>query len=387
MEGYILGGPNIAESKIKKEFKKVCGENELERFERAFRQNFIRKKDFQNIAKTGAKQIRLPFNSKLIETKPYSHSKKGTKIIKNALDWAQEFNLKVILDLHAAAGSQNCDWHGDSEGVANFWQKKSYRMRTVRIWEYLCDKFKNHPGLYGYDLLNEPVTEKRNIRLVKDYYRQAIKAIQAIDKKRPIFLEGNRWAQEIDFLKDLISDNVKVSIHAYLPLNYVFNFSRTLRYPGKIENTFWNKSAIYKYLRPYADFSRKNKVAILVGEFGINWRGGYWGEKEYLDDLLSAFDDYGFGYTYWTYKAVAGSAFPDGLFQFIKNNNYTKREGPAYGWQNYKLYWKDEKEKIKKFWRTENFTPNKKLLTILKKHFIGAPPTSNIERRTQPCLQ
>lgn len=122
-------------------------------------------------------------------------------------------------------------------------------------------------------------------------------------------------------------------------------------------------------MKPYADFSKKNNVDILVGEFGINWRGGFWGEKKYLDDLLSVFDDYNFGYTYWTYKAIANSTFPDGLFQYLGNNNYVKREGPTYGWQNYSLYWKKEKKKIRNFWQTKNFTPNKELLTILKKHF------------------
>ncbi|MCF7873718.1 MAG: glycoside hydrolase family 5 protein [Candidatus Omnitrophica bacterium] len=372
MEGYILGGPNIAETKIKEEFEKTHGKTELKKFAKAFRKNFIQKEDFKNIAKTKAKYIRVPFNQKLIEEKPYSYSKSGTKFIKDALDWAAEFNLKVILDLHAASGSQNCDWHGDSIGSAKFWQKKRYRDRAVKLWSYLSSKFKDHPGLGGYDLLNEPVTERKNINLIKDYYKKTITVIKNSDKKNPIFLEGNCWAQQINFLADLISDNIKISIHAYLPLSYTYDFIKRLKYPGKIEGQKWNKSKIYKYMKPYSDFAKKNNVDILVGEFGINWRGGFWGEKQYLDDLLSVFDDYGFGYTYWTYKAIANPCFPDGLFQYLGNNHYVKREGPTYGWQNYSLYWKKEKEKIKDFWQTKNFTPNKNLINILKKHFVNS---------------
>lgn len=371
-EGYILGGPNIAETQIKHQFRKKQGKSELENFENLFRKNFIQKKDFKNIAQTKAKYIRLPFNQKLIEKKPYSYSKTGTQYIKKALDWAAEFNLKVILDLHAACGAQNCDWHGDSTGSANFWQKKAYRDRAVKLWGYLSAKFAAHPGLGGYDLLNEPVTKKTNTGLIKDYYKKSISAIRVNDKKSPIFLEGNCWAQQIDFLASLACDNIKISIHAYLPLSYTYNFIKGLSYPGKIEGQMWDKSTIYKYMKPYADFAKKNKIDILVGEFGINWRGGFWGEKKYLDDLLSVFDDFGFGYTYWTYKAIANSTFPDGLFQYLGNNNYVKREGPAYGWQNYPLYWKKEKSKIKNFWQTKNFTPNQELLAILKKHFVNS---------------
>ena len=37
-------------------------------------------------------------------------------------------------------------------------------------------------------------------------------------------MEGDIWAQQIDFLKDLISDNIQISIHTYRPLDYTFNF-------------------------------------------------------------------------------------------------------------------------------------------------------------------
>ncbi|MCF7916777.1 MAG: hypothetical protein K9L61_03275, partial [Candidatus Omnitrophica bacterium] len=67
MEGYILGGPNIAESKIKKDFRKKHGDQELQDFEESFWKNFLQKKDFAKIAKTKAKYIRLPFNHKVIE--------------------------------------------------------------------------------------------------------------------------------------------------------------------------------------------------------------------------------------------------------------------------------------------------------------------------------
>ncbi len=372
MEGYILGGPNIAESKFKKEFKKIYGENELKNFSRSFYQNFIQKNDFKTISQIKAKYVRIPFNHKLIEKKPYSYSKNGLKIIKNALDWANEYRLKVILDLHAAPGSQNSDWHSDSSGIAKFWQSRSYQNRAIKIWDYLSSYFRSHAALGGYDLINEPVAGKNNIPLIKDYYRKAIKTIRANDKKNLIFLEGNTWAQQIDFLNDLISDNIQISIHTYLPLAYTFNFSRGYRYPGKIEGRQWNKATIYKYLKPYADFAKKNKVNIFVGEFGINWRGGCWGEKEYLNDLLSAFKNYGFGCAYWTYKAIANAVFPDGLYQRLSNHDFIKREGPTYGWQNYIIRWGRKKEKIKKFWQTKNFTPNEKLLTILKTHFVNS---------------
>jgi aryl-phospho-beta-D-glucosidase BglC (GH1 family) len=275
----------------------------------------------------------------------------------------------VILDLHAAAGSQNCDWHADSAGRALLWDKKDYQQRTFALWERIVDRFKDEKALVGYDVLNEPVLGPRSITILKKFYQKLIKRIRSIDKKSWIFLEGNTWAQEIDFLKDLIDDNISVSIHTYLPLNYTFNFTPFYKFPGKIEGIAWDRKRIFKYLEPYYKFSLKNKVPIFVGEFGINWRGGFWGELKWLEAILSAYTEFGFGYTYWTYKSIARSMFPDGLYQSITNCKYINREGPILGWETWLEFWSKEKKDIINFWQTKNFTPNKELIAVLRKFF------------------
>jgi hypothetical protein len=149
----------------------------------------------------------------------------------------------------------------------------------------------------------------------------------------------------------------------------MFNFVPCQYYPGRIDGELWNEKKIYRYLDAYRKFAMENKVKIYAGEFGINWRGGHFGELKMLDGILNAFDDYGFDYTYWTYKAVAGSAFPDGIYQYSGNNSYVRREGPVYGFENYIDLWASEKAKIKDFWKTMNFTANKQIISVLKKHF------------------
>jgi len=367
MEGYILGGRNIAESKFKREFKKIYGEKELKKFEKAFRDNFIQEIDLKNVSSLGANCIRVPFSWRLLEKKPFVYDEKGFSYLKRVLDWAQVYNLKVILDLHAAIGSQNCDWHSDSSGKALLWRSKNFQKRTFRLWEEIAGRFKEEQALVGYDLLNEPVLKEEEI--LKKFYQRLIKIIKDIDKKHIIFLEGNLWAQKIEFLKDLIEENISISIHTYQPLNYTFNFVPFYCFPGKIDNVFWNKDRIYKYLESYFKFSSKNKVKIFVGEFGINWRKNFFGELNYLETILNAFEEIGFSYTYWTYKAISNHIFPDGIYQYFPNSSYIKREGPIFGWETYFSLWKKEERKIIEFWRTKNFTPNREIIKVLKKFF------------------
>ena len=143
MEGYILGGRNIPESLFKDRFKNIYGQKELEKFQRFFRDNFIQEEDFRNISRIGANTIRVPFNYRLIEKGPYSYSREGLSYLDKVFLWAKKYNLKIILDLHAACGAQNCDWHADSNGKAFLWRKKENRARTISLWQKIVERFKN----------------------------------------------------------------------------------------------------------------------------------------------------------------------------------------------------------------------------------------------------
>lgn len=369
MEGYLLGGRNIPEGEFKKRFRKIWGKRELEKFEQAFRDNFIRKEDFKIISSWGANIVRVPFHYRIIEKNSFSYDRKGIFWLDKVLVWADKYNLKVILDLHAAVGSQNRDWHSDSRGLALLWEKESYRDRTIALWELIASHFKDREALWGYDVINEPVIEKRKLNTLKKFYGKLINKIKRVDRNHFIILEGNLWGQDIEFLQDLIEPNVKVSIHFYQPLSFVFNFTPYYIYPGRIEAKVWNKSTVYKYLERYYKFSKKNKVEILVGEFGINWRNSFYGEKNYLRDVLDAFETFGFSYTLWTYKSVKNYTFPDGIFQLVPNLPFICREGPTSGWENYLTLWGKKKKKIIESWRTENYMLNYDLVKLLKEYF------------------
>ncbi len=370
MEGYILGGRNIAETTLKQEFRDKTGARALKNLQRLFRTRFINEKDIINIADMGAKVIRVPFHYGVLETQPFKYSREGFSYLKNIFTWAQRHKLKVILDLHAACGSQNYDWHGDNTtGKTLLWEKAICRERTYALWEKLAATFKDEPALYAYDVLNEPVMEGAPLSILEELYTNIIKRVRAVDKQTLIYLEGHLWSQRIDFLKHFVQNDIGVSIHFYHPLNYCFNFTPLMTYPGKIEGGTWNKNTLARIVKPYADFARKHKCKMFVGEFGINWRGGHFGEIQWLEDILDLFDQHRFDYTYWTYKAMANDVFPDGIYQYLPNSKYICREGPLSGFESYAGHWKTEQDKITDFWLTKNFTANKEMIAVLRKHF------------------
>ena len=85
--------------------------------------------------------------------------------------------------------------------------------------------------------------------------------------------------------------------------------------------------------------------------------------------MLSACEKYHISWTYWNYKTVANLAYPDGIYRYISNPAWVNRQGPIAGWETFASLWPKEKGSMAYSWRTENFTPNDKILPVLKKYF------------------
>ena len=376
MEGYIMYAANIAEQVFKKNFAKALGTDALREFEKAFRNCFIQESDFQRIAEMGFNCVRVPFNSRLIEERAYIYDLDGVRYLDDVIRWGEKHGVWVILDLHAACGAQNHDWHSDSLGPADLWQKKSLQDRTVALWEFLADRYKDKKAVAGYDLLNESVVG--NTKLLNHFYKRLIMAIRAVDRNHMIFVEGNRWATDLGCLEEFDDDNLVLSIHFYEPVHFTFNLVPHFYYPIKspeypisisptLQKVDFNGESIRTFMEGYRKLAQKQGRPILVGEFGVNDREGYYGEDRWLKDVLDCFDDLGFHWTYWTYKAVKNGIFPDGVFSYYDNPPWVSRHGPRFGWDNFATHWPARQKDMIQSWKTESFKVNTKIAQILGK--------------------
>jgi len=365
MEAYFMYAPSLAVQVFKKDFEKRLGRKALLEFERQFSDNFIRKEDLKNIAGMGCNCFRLPFNFRLIESAPYEYDLNGVGYLDRAIRWAKTCGLKVILDLHAAPGAQNHDWHSDSLGKADLWHSRANQKRVFALWKFLADRYKNETAVAGYDLLNESVIVDAG--KLNRFYAELIREIRKVDKNHILFVEGNHWAMDLDCLDDFDDENWAYSIHFYHPIEFVFNFIPQLRYPLRSDQGTFGKAKLRRMVCAYKKFAKHRPV--FVGEFGIYSRKGLYGDDLWLVDLLDCFEDAGFHWTYWTYKAVKHHMFPDGMYSYFPNDPWVHRQGPKTGWETYADLWPEKKKKIIRSWRTENFDVNESVLNVLKKYF------------------
>ena len=366
MEGYILGGRNIPEQKFKKAFAKSQDRLALRDFSRLFRENFIQEKDFRLIKGLGFNCVRIPFNFRLTQDKG------AFSYLERAIKFCKKYHLWAILDLHAAPGSQSKDWHADSLGESLLWKEKKQQGKFIQVWQFLAQRFKNETTIAGFDILNEGVCP--NKKIILSLYKRVVRAIRGIDENHIIFLEGNHFARDIEFIGKPWDKNIAYSIHFYMPIEFLFSFVRNLRYPGRVGNRHWSRTTLKQVLSKYYQLKKNWRVPIYVGEFGQNSRCAYC-HKEFawLSDTLALFKQFGFHWTYWTWKAIALGIYPDGIYQYQENPAWVNRQGPIFGWETYYSLWPRHKKEICASWRTENFTLNKPLTSLLTSYLKYRP--------------
>jgi aryl-phospho-beta-D-glucosidase BglC (GH1 family) len=363
-EGYILQAPNRPYFQFQRDFRRALGVKALKDYERRFRNAFITEKDFQRIKSLGLNCVRLPFHYRLVEERPYRYSREGIGYMDRAVRWAKACGLAVILDNHAVPGCQNHDWHSDSDGRMEFWKSPSKQDRAIRLWQFLADRYKDESAVAGYDLLNESVAD--TARPLNRYYGRLIKAIREVDRRHILFVEGNRWAQDIACLDDFKDDNLALSIHFYEPLEFSFNFVPGLSYPLVSRQGRWDKAVMRKRLEVAAGIARKRGQPLFCGEFGVNVRAGLSGEDVWVKDILDIFDALGIHWTYWTWKAVKHTMFPDGVYSYYPNPPWVNRQGPLTGWETHPKLWPGSRKDMTASWGSQAFQENVEITRVLK---------------------
>lgn len=142
-------------------------------------QNFITEADFRWLAVQGLNAVRIPLGYWLFGDEPPYVA--GIERLDWAMEMAAKYNLKVLLCLHGAPGSQNGRDHSGRAGRANWYRSARYRETTIQFLERLATRYADAPALWGIELLNEPKFGIFQVKLRRFYqqaYRRLIKILR-----------------------------------------------------------------------------------------------------------------------------------------------------------------------------------------------------------------
>ncbi len=128
------------------------GNNLLQRI-KPHRDTFITAADFTWLAGAGVQAIRLPIGYwALGGEEPYAEC---ADYIDFTFDQAAKHGMQVVLDVHAAPGSQNGWDHSGKTGPIEWPQPKNID-KTLAFIELLAQRYGLRPNLAGIELINEP---------------------------------------------------------------------------------------------------------------------------------------------------------------------------------------------------------------------------------------
>jgi endoglucanase len=296
---------------------RILGKEKSQFFFDRLLDHFFTEEDVKAMKKIGANVIRIPFNYRHFERddQPFEYLEEGFKRLDLAMDWCARHGMYVILDFHAVQGWHNPDWHSDNAHVhILLYQHKLFQDRFAGLWEQMARRYKNHPALAGYGLMNEPCTRVHyedydspgyNWEALNAVHREAARAIRRVDSNHILFVEGDNFACEYDGLDVTFDDNIVVESH-----NYMSPTGGGKPYPGEIDGLYWNRDIVAAEFGMHGGtrLAFKHRKPLFVGEFGI-WFAGYPEAIRYraaaLDDQLGVFDSAGVHWAIWTWKDIA----------------------------------------------------------------------------------
>ncbi|MDR0315984.1 MAG: glycoside hydrolase family 5 protein [Treponema sp.] len=280
--------------------------------------------DFKDVKSIGVDVIRLPL---------YLHNMTGgapnynldplfLKFMDQAVDWAEQYEIYLILDNHSfdpVAPTQP-----DIDKI------------LIPVWTQLAGRYKDRSDYILYEILNEP--HDIDAQLWADIQGRVIAAIRAVDTRHSIIV-GGIWYNSIDALSNLPTysyDNIIYTFHFYDP--YLFTHQgetwgsppnlNTLKglpfpsdahampqVPANLRGTWVENSmrqsykqdatiqALAKQLDKTVKFSReRGDLPLFCGEFGVFMPNSLHEDRvRWYQVATKLLDDRGIARTSWDY--------------------------------------------------------------------------------------
>lgn len=296
LEHFMIGLPGT-ESQLRKAIRDAYGEAGASAFWRRYRECYVGEEDFIFLKSLGVNAVRIPFNYHLFESDqaPNCFDETGFIPLDRVLSLCEKYGIYGILDLHAAPGGQNPDWHADNAlGESLFWEYADFRDRVIALWQYIAAHYRDNPWIAAYDLLNEPVLFVEDETLLDSFFTELIQKVRAIDPNHMFFIEGDRYAVDFRCFKPISDPNVACTFHFY-PLF----FEELLPANNRKEAM---EALLFKHVT-LDDIRTRLKRPVWCGETGALFsKGDRAHHEDMLRDMLAILEKHGISWSLWSYK-------------------------------------------------------------------------------------
>lgn len=285
-------------------------------------ESFIQQEDIKRISEWGLDHVRVPVDYEVVDN--------AIEYIDRAVEWCQNFNLNMILDLHKTHGFS----FDDGEQETGFFDAPHYQELFYELWKKLANRYAGLQDKIAFELLNE-ITDKEYGEKWNRISTECIKRIRKIAPKTKIII-GGYYNNSIEAIQDIAlpyDENVIYTFHCYEPL--IFTHQGAYWAPGmkkdfriSLDSTYRDMDEMSKkYLsqvtvgfegfapedklsvqffdRLFAEavkIAEERNVALYCGEYGVIDLADPLETLKWYNIISEAFNKYKIGRSAWTYR-------------------------------------------------------------------------------------
>ncbi|KAH3674397.1 hypothetical protein WICMUC_003234 [Wickerhamomyces mucosus] len=335
--------------------------------------NYLTDEDWKWLKSNGITAVRIPIGywhineGKFTENTPFvniaSVYKSAWSIFKGLIENASQYQIGILVDLHALPGGANtADHSGCHLENPEFWSERRYQELAVSVLEFISNEIQQFENVIGLQIVNESIFDK-NADSQQHYYSKAIKQIRSIDSNIPIIISDgwwpDQWVKWINNSENNLKSHSGVVIDAHI--YRCFSDSDRSKSPEQIIQDL--DSDVLTNLSGVADF--------IVGEYSCVLDGSSWDRsqhdrnelvKRYGNTLSKLFAERAnFGSFFWTFKFQHGDGGEWGFIPQVNSgniiplSNVVQRESNE---QEFKKILSAELEVHSNYWEKQNKNEN-----------------------------
>lgn len=200
------------------------------------RSEYITERDFTRIKAMGMDAVRIPVPYFIFGDRPPFIG--CVEELDKAFAWAERYGLKVLIDLHTAPDSQNGFDNGGISGVCKWSQEPEEVEFELTVLERLAQRYGKREGLWGIEILNEPILEEmwEQMKVTERYPAADPEKAKGSKPNTMEFIRGF-YLEAYDRIQKHLAEDKYVVIHDAFCLKAWKDFMREEKYKNVVLDT------------------------------------------------------------------------------------------------------------------------------------------------------
>ena len=260
----------------------------------------IQEDDFARLEELGFDFVRIPIDEVQFWDEQGNKLPEAWDLLKNALDWSRQHNLRAIVDLHIIRSHYFNAVNEEGQNANTLFTSEESQEGLLNLWRQLSEFLKDRScDWVAYEFMNEPVApehEQWNQLVAKVH-----KALRELEPQRTLVIGSNMWQghETMKYLKVPEGDkNIILSFHYYNPMiltHYGAWWTPLGKYKGKVNypgvlvskedfdaapadikpalepytKDVWNIDKIREQFKDAIEAAKKYDLQLFCGEWGV----------------------------------------------------------------------------------------------------------------------